>query len=44
MRIVPGVQVADLKQYAKEIVWFGRRRGATVYHADEVIVEDLPDA
>ncbi len=43
MRIVPGVQVADLRQYAKEIVWFGRRRGASVYHADEMIVVDLPD-
>ena len=38
MRIEPAVRIADLKQYAKEIVWYGRRRGASVYHGDEVIV------
>ncbi len=25
------------KQYAKEVVWFGRRRGATVYNSSEIV-------
>jgi hypothetical protein len=31
-------------QYAKEIVWFGRRRGLSVYHRDEQIVTEEPAA
>ena len=40
LRIAPRTHVSDLKQYAKEIVWFGRRRGLSVYHPDELIVTD----
>ena len=38
LRIAPRVHVSDLRQYAKEIIWFGRRRGLSVYHRDELIV------
>ncbi len=42
LRIEPRVRTDDLKQYAKEIVWFGRRRGLSVYHRDEQVVTDEP--
>ena len=29
----------NLAQYAKEVVWFGRRRGMTVYQPNEIIVK-----
>ncbi len=32
----PAVSYNDPALYAKETVWFGRRRGATVYHAGEL--------
>lgn len=44
LRIAPRARAADLKQYAKEIVWFGRRRGLSVYHRDEQIVTEAAAA
>ena len=34
----PSVIYQDLVSFAKEIVWFGRRRGATIYNAGEIEV------
>ena len=34
----PNRRFPSLPQYAKETVWFGRRRGATVYRDDELTV------
>lgn len=44
VRIAPRVRADDLKQYAKEIVWFGRRRGLSVYHRDELVVTEASDS
>lgn len=38
VRVRPRTQVRDLREYAKQIVWFGRRRGLSVYHPDELEV------
>lgn len=37
VRIVPAVHYDNAEDYAREIVWFGRRRGATVFHGKEII-------
>ena len=39
VRIQPRTRYDSIPAYAKEIVWFGRRRGATVYNAQEITVE-----
>lgn len=31
----------SLPDFAREIVWFGRRRGATVYHSNEMTVQTI---
>ena len=36
--ITPKRSFASLPDYAKETVWFGRRRGETIYHGAEVTV------
>ncbi len=36
--VVPKVQFDSITDYAKEIVWFGRRRGATVYGSSEITI------
>ena len=35
LRVFPAVTYGDIETYAREVVWFGRRRGATVYHGKE---------
>ena len=42
--VVPAKRYDSLPLYAKETVWFGRRRGATVYHGAEVTVTDAAAA
>ena len=37
--ITPKTIYTDVQSFAKETVWFGRRRGATIYGGDEVSVE-----
>ena len=34
--LTPGKTFESMEQFAKETVWFGRRRGASVYGADEI--------
>lgn len=34
--VTPKVKYSNISDYAKETVWFGRRRGATVYSANEI--------
>ena len=36
IEVVPKTQYESLSEYAKETVWFGRRRGATVYSDSEI--------
>lgn len=36
LKILPKTHFDSVAKYAKETVWFGRRRGATIYGADEV--------
>ncbi len=36
LKIIPKAHFDSVAGYAKETVWFGRRRGATIYSADEV--------
>lgn len=36
IRITPMTNYNDLPLFAKETVWFGRRRGATMYYAKEI--------
>ena len=37
--ISPDTEYKDLISFAKETVWFGRRRGATIYSGGEVVTE-----
>jgi len=39
LRICPARQFEDVYHYAKETVWFGRRRGMTIYSKNEVDFE-----
>ena len=36
LTVTPRRRYGSLPEYAKEVVWFGRRRGDTVYHRDEI--------
>ncbi|MBR5826307.1 MAG: cobalamin-dependent protein [Clostridia bacterium] len=36
LTVSPKVRYQDLPSFAKEVVWFGRRRGATIYGTGEV--------
>lgn len=36
IEIKPNRQFNDIADYAREIVWYGRRRGATVYRGNEI--------
>ncbi len=36
LRLTQKKKYGSIAEYAKECVWFGRRRGATTYHADEL--------
>ncbi len=36
MEISPTTMYNDIPSFAKEVVWFGRRRGATIYNAKEI--------
>lgn len=36
VKILPAVKYEDIETYARETVWFGRRRGATVLHGKEL--------
>ncbi|MBQ6118484.1 MAG: radical SAM protein [Clostridia bacterium] len=39
MRLKPKTVYDDISDYAREVVWYGRRRGATVYHGAELLPE-----
>lgn len=39
--VKPKTVYDEVSRYAKEVVWFGRRRGATIYGNDEVACESL---
>ena len=39
--VEPKTVYDEVSRYAKEIVWFGRRRGATIYGNDEVTCETV---
>ena len=41
IRVTPKNIYDEVSRYAKEVVWFGRRRGATIYGNDEVTCETL---
>ncbi len=41
MRILPQRTIRGIADFAKEIVWFGRRRGLSVYLTDEIEVENM---
>ena len=36
LRVTPKIIYTDIFDYAKETVWYGRRRGASVYGKQEV--------
>ncbi len=40
LTVTPKTQYDSISDYAKETVWFGRRRGATVYGNNEIRVTD----
>ncbi len=40
LTVTPQKSWADLPSYAKEVVWFGRRRGMTIYQPQEIRVEE----
>ena len=40
-RILPKKQYTDWETYAKETVWYGRRKEANIYHRDEYRSEPL---
>lgn len=39
LTVAPKIVYSNISQYAKETVWFGRRRGATIYSNDEINVK-----
>ena len=39
LKITPKIHYCEISDYAKETVWFGRRRGATLYSKEEITVE-----
>jgi hypothetical protein len=39
--VEPKTVYDEVSRYAKEVVWFGRRRGATIYGSDEVTCETV---
>lgn len=41
LTVRPGKEYDDVPAYARETVWFGRRRGATVYRGKELQVQAL---
>lgn len=36
LQFSPKMQFSTMAEYAKQVVWFGRRRGASMLSADEV--------
>lgn len=38
-KTVPAVEYESIEQYAKNVVWYGRRRGKTLYSCDEIAEE-----
>ena len=40
MTVTPGHGFADIATYAKETVWFGRRRGMTLWQSSEISVKE----
>lgn len=40
LSIVPNIRYESISEYAKHTVWYGRRRGATVYGDNEIILSD----
>ena len=40
IRVSPKTVYNDLPTYAKETVWFGRRRGATIYNTGEIEINE----
>ena len=41
IKVTPKNIYNEVSRYAKEVVWFGRRRGATIYGNDEITCETL---
>ena len=39
VEINPKIYYSDIPLYAKETVWFGRRRGATIYNGEEITLK-----
>ena len=39
LNVVPKKEYKLLSEYSKETVWFGRRRGATIYSGNEIIFD-----
>ena len=39
LKVLPQNQWSDILSYAKEVVWYGRRRGMTLYQPHEILVK-----
>lgn len=38
-KTAPAVEYESIEQYAKNVVWYGRRKGKTLYGSDEIVEE-----